>query len=135
MSKKRIKPQPIMRIHVVNMSNGYGFSDTKVTIRTDGTKYEKRVTKNLDTYGSLETVVPELTAILKKYPDATLTEEPKRFEDGNDVVIEWWEPLSEDDPAVQQLLENAKRAEQAQRERDEREFQRLKAQRPDLFKK
>ena len=135
MSKKQVKPQPIMRTHVVNMSNGYGFSDTEVTIRTDGTKYEKRVTQILDTYASLKSVVPELTAILKKYPEATLNEEPKKYDEGSDVVIEWWEPLSEDDPAVQELLENAKRAEQAQRERDEREFRRLQAERPDLFKK
>lgn len=129
------KKKPVTRIHTVHLSNGRGYSDTEVLVRTDGTVYEKRVIENFDSYASLKDLVPKLTKILAEHPEATLDEEQRKYEDGTHTVIEWWEPLREDDPAVVQLLADAKRAEELQRERDERELERLKRERPDLFKK
>lgn len=132
--KKSRKEEPVMRIHKVSLGNDLGFQD-EITIQTDGTKYEKRCFERLDTYASLSTLVPQLTEILKKHPGATLTEQPKQWDDGNDVVIEWWEPIKEDDPAVERLLANAKEAEERQRKYDEQQLARLKRERPDLFNK
>lgn len=129
------KKQPVTRIHTVRFSNGRGYSDTEILVRTDGTVYEKRVIESFDSYASLKDLVPKLTKILAEHPDATLDQEQLKHEEGTYTVIEWWEPLKEDDPAVVQLLADAKRAEELQRERDERELERLKRERPDLFKK
>lgn len=130
MTKKASSPQRAIRYHNVYL-NGPHFPSN--IVRTDGVKYEKRCTEVLDPYASLAVLVPKLTEVLNKYPDASLDQDQKRFEDGYDTVIEWWEPLEENDPLVEHLLASAKKAEKDQRERDERELKRLKTERPDLF--
>ncbi len=126
---KKLK-EPIMRFHRIHLGG-----DQEITVRTNGTTFEKQEVEKLEQWTSLKNLADQVNRILKDHPDAEVKTENEPYDEGTYPVAKWWVPLEETDPLVVDVLVQAKAAEEAQRQRDAKELERLKKERPDLFEK
>lgn len=115
-----------------NRTNGY--SGQEVTVRTDGKTYARKEQVRMATHVSLKELMEQLAPIFAEHPDADVDQQREKYSDDYYTVIEWWTPLSGNDPIVAEVLERAKAAEEQQQQRDKSELARLKKERPELFK-
>ena len=117
----------------VRIPHKQGFGENEHDIRTDGTSFFLKKTVQPDSYTSLKSYVDELTKLLNEHPDAEVSREHARYDDDMYTTVTWWEPLPDDSPIVEKAKADIVKDAEQRREHEERELERLKKARPDLF--
>lgn len=106
------------------------------TIRTDGTRWQRKHEDVMDTDISLAEHIRWATGILQEGgSEHTITTRSLRYDDGNEVVVEWWEDIEETHDAVIKYRQKAVEAAERRAEYDRQELERIKARSPHLFEK
>ena len=110
-----------------------GFTE-KFRIRTDGTRWQVRKEDGFETYISLARHVAAMQLVLQRHPEAEMEMVDKQYEDGMDPVIYWYEDIDPTHEAVVRHIAQEKKALELKKKREDDEIERMKRERPELFK-